>query len=68
LRNSDCLVRISDMIVLVAVYGMITVAMPHAKSSRPGDDRNMMRWYILIMKHSNVQVIRIHPTTTITPP
>lgn len=51
-------------------FGMtvLTVASPHAKSSSPSDDLSMKRLYSLIMKHSKVQVIRMQPTTTMTPP
>jgi hypothetical protein len=47
---------------------MNTVAIQHAKSSSPSDDLIAKRLYNLIMKHSKVQVIIMHPTTIMAPP
>ena len=70
LCDSDCLVDVRAQLIerLQCDIDARTVASPHAKSSRPSDALIVKRLYILIIKHSSVQVIRMQPTTTMTPP
>jgi hypothetical protein len=68
LRNPENLNGVRWMTDSRSAMTILTVASPHAKSSSPSDDLSMKRLYSLIMKHSKVQVIKMQPTTTMTPP